>query len=299
MVKTGMLILTAKGRQMKKQKHHNGFSLVEVLVTVGVVSIMGLAMASMISSLERQNKALGQKLESIELEQSVNRILVDNTSCGCLFDYPAWTTGTPEISLNHLKKGCNAENLLTKDASIFPNSQLKVETIKLKNITPLVGSGTISGDVEIVLKNGISSMKPIRISGLRFSPDDITTPTKIAGCVGVAGAQTMCTGMGGSWDGSKCIMSTNIDSQTSKICTNLGGSWDGSSCSLVAKSKTCPSQKVSCGMWNLSKCTLPEGVQGQIYKFQAGACGSSTAEASAQCLEGTWNSTYPTTECGG
>lgn len=280
------------GEAMKKYKHHNGFSLVEVLVTVGVISIMGLAMATMMSSLERQNKALGQKLESIELEQSLNRILVDNASCGCLFDYPAWTTGTPEINLTHLKKGCSADNLLATDTSIYTNSQLKVETIKLKNITPFAGSGTISGDVEIVLKNGVNSMKPIRIPGLRFSPDDITTPTKIAGCVGVAGAETMCTGMGGTWKDGKCqlpMMATAISTSDCIAQYGVGWTWNGSACAPPAQA--CPAGKVGAYLIN-----APLGSQGELFT-QSQVCGSSYG--TWQCLNGVWKQIKPFEECAG
>lgn len=61
-----------------------GFSLLEVIMAVGILGIMTWATTGMIISLMNENKVLSEKLESIELEQSVNRLTTESIACSCI-----------------------------------------------------------------------------------------------------------------------------------------------------------------------------------------------------------------------
>lgn len=213
------------------QQKMNGFSLIEILVAAGLISIIGLSVASLMVSFHKENKSLSEKLESIELEQGLNRILADNSSCSCLFDSPAWTTSDTQVSLTHLKRGCTAANFLVVNAPVSPQSQLIVDSIKIKNINP-IGGGNLIGDIEIALKGGVASMKPITIPGQSFVPDSSSAPTKISSCLGVAGASQMCTSMGGTWIDNKCKWPGATPVSTEACVAAFGADWtyNGTAC---------------------------------------------------------------------
>lgn len=206
------------------KKDAQGFSLLEVTVAVGILGIIVWATTGLIISLMNENKALSEKLESIELEQSLNRLTTESNVCSCMFDSPAWSPGVSEIELNHLKKGCVAESLLSVGEPVNSGSKLKTESIKIKNIS-VIGSGNLMGDLEIKLSGGARSIKPLLISGLSFSPDNIALPQKISTCLGVAGAQQLCVGMGGTWDG-HCSLPPSTGAEPlgiAETCVALGG----------------------------------------------------------------------------
>lgn len=79
-----------------------GFSILETIVALGLVSILGFAITSLMMNLSQQNKKLQQKLESVQLEQSISRLLVDAGSCNCLFANTPWSGA--DISFSSLKK---------------------------------------------------------------------------------------------------------------------------------------------------------------------------------------------------
>ena len=66
------------------KKHQEGFSLLEVTVAVGVLAIMAWVMIGAITTLANENKSLSEKLESIELEQSINRLTTESSVCSCI-----------------------------------------------------------------------------------------------------------------------------------------------------------------------------------------------------------------------
>lgn len=208
------------------KSQEQGFSLLEVIVSVGILGIMTWATTGMIISLMNENKVLSEKLESIELEQSVNRLTTESIACSCMFDSPDWTVGISEVELTHLKKGCLSERLLVVGELLNSSSKLRTESIKIKNISS-IGSGNLMGDLEIKLTGGARSIKPLLISGLSFSPDNVALPKKITNCLGVAGAQQLCVGMGGSWNG-HCTLPPTEGSEPlgiAKTCVALGGTF--------------------------------------------------------------------------
>lgn len=216
-------------RRMNQNK--KGFSLIEILVAVGIVSIVGFALTTLFISTQKQNKFIEQKLEKVELEQSIVKLLSDNSTCSCLLNGPAWSTGTTEINLASLKNGCSGNDLIQASQPINPNSQIRIDTIKIKDISD-VGSGMISGVIEIKLKDTIQPMKPIVISGQSFITDNVATPTKITSCLGgsinsgnaiACGPNTTKTaGVVGSGNGflvtGNKLVSGNWEESSEKIC---------------------------------------------------------------------------------
>jgi type II secretory pathway pseudopilin PulG len=251
-----------------------GFSIIEIMVAAGLISVIALGVASMMVSFQKENRALSEKLESIELEQGLSRILADSATCGCLFDSPAWTTGTGEVPLTHLKQGCTTKNFLTVGAPLTSQSRLTVNSIKIKNISPL-GTGNIIGDLEISLSGSAAPIKPITILGQSFVPDSTANPTKIAGCLGVAGASQICSSLGGTWTSSTCVMNRPPPPMTTADCVaSYGSGWtfNGSAC---VPPSTPLNQPTAVGLWN-GQLEVPTAALNALPMCPAGAYGAST-----------------------
>ncbi|MCB0371161.1 MAG: hypothetical protein KDD45_17530, partial [Bdellovibrionales bacterium] len=141
-----------------------GYSLIEVLIATSIVMMMALAMGTLIHNNQKQNKGLQQKLEAIELEQQVVRLLTDVAACECMFKDLDWTGS--DINIPLLKRGCGG-NLVSAGNLISPGgSGVKINTIQLENID----TANISADLKITFDSTstIIPLKPIIISGQHF-----------------------------------------------------------------------------------------------------------------------------------
>ncbi|MGZ3782583.1 MAG: PulJ/GspJ family protein [Pseudobdellovibrionaceae bacterium] len=223
-----------------------GFSLIEILITIGIAGIISLAIATITTTLIKQNKALQQKLESIELEQNTVRLLADNNSCNCIFQGLPFT-GAETLMSDGIKNGCSGY-LIKPNSLISANgSGLKISTIKLDTLN----IAEKSADLLINFAPGsiVGSLKPIRIKSLRF----VISGTNIDQCFGVAGSKEVCISMGGTWQNNTC----SFAAPASQTCASLGGSWTGSSCTLptpsVSGSTLCSSLG---GTWGGSSCSF-------------------------------------------
>ena len=117
----------------------SGTSLIEIMISSAIALITSLAIATLISSQQKQVKSLEQKLESLALEQSLQRLFADINACRCIFQNISFD-GIPSgggMSLNSINNGCFLGDTLIQANSLLPHSTtgLKVTTIELSNIT--------------------------------------------------------------------------------------------------------------------------------------------------------------------
>ena len=63
-------------------KNSRGFSIVEVLVAIGIMSIIGLGMATMIANQNKEAGALDEKMALQSLQTQIMNVLSSPTFCG-------------------------------------------------------------------------------------------------------------------------------------------------------------------------------------------------------------------------
>lgn len=195
-----------------------GFSLLEVLVAAGIVSFIGLAMTSTTVNLLRQNKGLQQKLESIELEQNIVRLLSDGTSCDCIFN--GYSFSDADIT-DGIKNGCSGY-LIKPNSMVSPEgSGLKIKSIKLDDVN--VSQKTADLLIDFNQESIVGALKPIRIKSLKF----ILNGSNIDRCFGSLGTKEFCLNLGWTWESNKCTFQT-----AQQTCVSLGGTWDTNKCRI-------------------------------------------------------------------
>lgn len=276
--------------QVRTIKNNVGFSMLELIFSIGMMMIMGSAMTSLIINSQKQNTALQQKLTAIEYEQLLTRLLADSTSCNCMFSglpWPTTITADSKINLTSLKMGCsNTVSFLSKDQILSSSGSLKIENIELKNLQNLDVTPTkVSADIVINFNSNsdIGVLKPITLSSQNFN----LTGTNITSCLGMSGSDKICTNLGGIWNGSICNLPSSPESTCLSIgglytsgkcsltpskqasCENIGGTWSGTNCKLnvtagVNSSETCASTYGTGWTWTGSACTPPTTPMGKI-----------------------------------
>jgi len=155
-----------------------GFSLVEMLVAVGILSVLGLAFATFVTSNTKNLKFIEQKADSLEFRNYLILSLQNSSICTCQLN-PTLTTddsndanlefnseivdGSQVINIRRLRTGCAATDpLLANEGQTFP-SGLKLEKIELRNLLPTGVTNEWQGDIVISWNESSvsSALKPI------------------------------------------------------------------------------------------------------------------------------------------
>lgn len=127
-----------------KKIQQSGFSLIEVLVSVGLLSLVSLGMMTMISNQNKSITVLGEKLTAKDLEISLKSLMLNRSFCSCLVNGKTFNTGTNQVSaISSVPTGytnlatCTAAatNLIPTAGSVFNNStSLRVGSINVENV---------------------------------------------------------------------------------------------------------------------------------------------------------------------
>lgn len=176
----------------------SGFSLVEVLIAVGISGALALAFSSMMASQGKQMNVMSEKMGIIDFGNMVISVWSDANICTkqitekeTTFDSKA---SDPAINLDELRG--NADHLLARvGESIAPNlPALKVESIQINNIRGERDNYTGRLQVRFKSHDG-RGVKPLLVSmklkTLPSSPDD----KKLV--IACGGANSMLTAGGG------------------------------------------------------------------------------------------------------
>jgi len=167
---------------------NNGFSLIEVVFSVGLISISMLALSSLISTSLKENKAIEQKVAMLDTQNQIISLISQKNECSRILGVAstAINVSTPSdisvatLNLDEIKVSHSAANyIVSKDKPLpgFNNNELKVKNVTLKNLIQLDGANHFSGDLEIDFFNDtlVRSYKPIVIKNINFkvkpSPD--------------------------------------------------------------------------------------------------------------------------------
>ncbi len=304
----------AKDANAPRLRSSRGFSLVEVLITAGMLMTVSLAVAYVILAAQRENRSIQEKIEILQLEQHLKALLLNPDTCKCMFDGRV-VIGSA-ISLSPLREGCKTDNLLTSGSPIRGGSAVTVQNVLLEEIISITPppATTVSGKLRVSFEQDrtVIPRREIEIPGLFFK----VTGSVINECSNVPGAEDMCLGLGGDWDTTTSPPHCKLKPIASDVCLIVGGTWSGSTCTIpsltgpemctrlggvwntvAARCDIPPVPSAICGAvggtWNGSSCILPGPTPGPTPPP------TQTPQQVCQSLGGTWSSNQCTFSGGG
>lgn len=224
---------------LQRIQNQNGMSLVSAVVAgaVGFI-IMGSMMMMQLNQI-KQNKGLEQKLEAIQVEQTLTRILADKNTCECIFkDKQSITLASDTTHVDNvtIKNGCSDTDFLKKDEAISSSrTNLRVSSIDLKNVKK-TAPNTFLADLQIGFDAGSFAgpmLKPLTVTQM-FKTDGAD---KVIECVNATTSDkaALCLSISGTWDSTTEKCSTNtVSADLQAACVSVNGVWNSvtSKCSL-------------------------------------------------------------------
>jgi prepilin-type N-terminal cleavage/methylation domain-containing protein len=136
----------------KNKSKQRGFSLVEVLIAAGLLSIISYGLMSLITNATKQQKSIVAKDAMRELTGEIRNVLSDSIACTKTFggnDFTISTGADPEVKVNHIKDALNNDKY-SVDSNYF-NELLKLKAIKLEKLIIDVGSSPVTGVAKLNL----------------------------------------------------------------------------------------------------------------------------------------------------
>ncbi len=148
-----------------------GESLVMVMISLGVVSLIGLGVGNVISSASIEQKRLAQKLELLDLKNSIIGAMANPNNCTCQLNgvvFKKTPTGYVDVTLTDLKAACLSSSvILAKAKDKLPGTQtgLKISSIKITEIKDRGNPGEVAGyfTLQADSSTSVGDFQPIRV----------------------------------------------------------------------------------------------------------------------------------------
>ncbi len=162
------------------QKSQRGFSLVEVLIAAGLMSILSMGMMTMINDQNKANKSTQLTIEANELYNRVQRYMLDSKTCGDTLSGLVVAPGA-QTTLTNIRKG--ADIVLTSAA---PNNQFGGLSLRSMTLTRKTGALNLEFDLQLIFEknnkaNSIGSDTLLRTITLQAKFDP-SAPNQVVGC---------------------------------------------------------------------------------------------------------------------
>lgn len=158
-----------------------GFSLIEVLVAVAVMSIISLALVSMLSNVLDGQKMVVRRYDVMNLQNTLRARLMQDTFCRCNFGIasgtvirfassaiPAEIPVTPTEALYEVNSACvKSAMVVGKGMEVSP--QLFAQKIVFNNIKP-AGPRNFSATLKVDFNSTQGfALKPVEVAGITLS----------------------------------------------------------------------------------------------------------------------------------
>ncbi len=155
-----------------RKLNHSGFTLVEIMVALGIMGVMGLGMSALIVEFYKQQSALDAKLDIIEYQIGVRRLVGNDNFCRCYLKDAKFNTTTLKLNnpaiLSPIPESfssatgaspCKAStiNLIPASGENLKNTQIKVQSINMANLYAVSGGDTYAAKIEVAVKHGSQS----------------------------------------------------------------------------------------------------------------------------------------------
>jgi prepilin-type N-terminal cleavage/methylation domain-containing protein len=136
-----------------------GFSLTEILVSIGLLSIITLAMLSFMTSQNKELSSIDEKMSIQSLQMQLTNLLQNPSFCGCFMGNHKFNSGTKTWNTFPSEIGASYDNTcaiqgtpIIKESVRIGTSKLVPINIRLENITEtLINSGRYTSNLVIAL----------------------------------------------------------------------------------------------------------------------------------------------------
>lgn len=176
---------------MKKNlQTQNGFSIIEALIAIGIISIGFYAMSTFVSVQQKETRALNENLDKIDLRNLLESTLADGTVCtfevqvSPLFLDPAKikTGPVPSFRLTkiHSSDDAAAPAVLEVGGTYGSNASIKVQNIVLNIIKDDADPDKFTGEFVVTLDPAslVRPLKPITVQTIIYTDTTTTAPNK-------------------------------------------------------------------------------------------------------------------------
>lgn len=232
----------------KNPLNQKGTMLVQVLISAGLTTALALTVASLLVQQNKQIKFMEQKSEIIDIKNEILMALSNPQVCGCNFN-PAkliplnsnspieFNTSPAELTITEgLRNDCNDSTIAFLKANEKTQSNLKVESIKVSNLTRVGLTSNWNGRLKVKFSGSNIALKdlslPINVETSGAGPFQVDTCSVVDNIDQTAS----CNSLGGSIVGGKCIIQ---DPQAN--CQSLGGSIVDGKCLIQSPQANCQS----------------------------------------------------------
>ncbi|NJL25357.1 MAG: prepilin-type N-terminal cleavage/methylation domain-containing protein [Calothrix sp. SM1_5_4] len=185
---------------------NRGFTLIEALITMGIIASLALLMASMRDQFLREKRFLSEKITSLETQRFLNSLATDPATCSCQLDsnlntaladrLKVNTTATPppDIDLGVFRSGCDftsTTNIVVEEGKKIgpPTQALNVTKVQITQIRSTGTADQYTAWLTVNMSNDQGHTFHTR-TPLRFNVDSTTPPAtrRISGCQGFTAA---------------------------------------------------------------------------------------------------------------
>lgn len=185
--------------------HQAGFSLAEIMIAMGLLSILTLGISSAIKMMAKGQATSEVKMEELELRRQIVTLLTDKLACQNTMKGKAIGGVVNQI------KG-PTDLMMYQMGNIYGNNSLKIVQMMTRDNNVTLHNGTKSVDLVI----DFEKMKKLVTHNVK------SISISLAVVVDGSGLIESC------YSDSEAI----ISSATSQSCLSLGGTWNGSICLL-------------------------------------------------------------------
>ena len=173
------------------QRKNQGFSLVELMIAVSIMSVVLYGSMTMFSNQMNNLKVFENKLSKLNLEKELGKIVAESASCNSAITFPISFSDPSNSVFNNIEISDKYGNLLispdvTSSKNVYDHLQMSSIVLTNPNNIPANGSGIATLLVFPKPKNSKLSMSPIEV------PIEVVLDATgdVSSCVG---------GGGGNW----------------------------------------------------------------------------------------------------
>lgn len=208
-------------------KCEKGFSLAEIMIAMGLLSVLTLGVSSMMKNMQQGQATAEVKLEQLEIRRVISMVLMDRLACENTLKNIILGNTISDI------KNSSGVSLYSVGKS-YGNNTLKISSIQTKDLGEIDSSGVRSAELLIKFdKLKKMAMGQIKQATIRLNVVADSTTKLISSCYSdsLQLLEQSCESLGGAWSAadSKCNLPScaagevlqKLDPTGAAICRSL------------------------------------------------------------------------------